>query len=220
MSIAEKHAKAIHKPEFDEAAHVYSLNGRRLPSVTQIIDALIPRTFRPGEWYMGRGSAIHKAIQLHLSRALDMEAWRTALENSIGEAATAVVVRKTQAAIKFIDESSIGFNTTELRLASVAYQFAGTIDAIGMHGNDQIIIDWKSSIDKRVELQLGGYAALWIEKSAASCAVELRDDGTYRSHFYKPRQTRLFAQEFLALRSVYGSLESRNLLRKEVNNGH
>lgn len=205
------------EPEFDEAAHVYRLAGRPVPSVTQVIDAVIPRTFNPPPFYLGRGSAIHKAIQLSVAGQLDMPAWLRDLETSdLTAAEIAVIVNKTEAAAKFLRETGYRVLHTEIRLASRIHRYAGTIDAIAESDKCSVIVDWKSSIEPRVELQLGGYYELArLPPNACACAVELRDDGSYRMHFYKAPQVKLYRQEFIALLSTYQSMKTRNLLPKK-----
>ena len=49
---------------FEPIAHTYTLAGKIMPSVTQIINAVIPRTFDPDPWYMQRGTMVHRAVAL------------------------------------------------------------------------------------------------------------------------------------------------------------
>lgn len=52
--------------EFDEPTHTYTWEGRRVPSVTQVIhEAGCSAFWGGGSWYMERGSALHLATQMH-----------------------------------------------------------------------------------------------------------------------------------------------------------
>jgi hypothetical protein len=48
---------------FNEATHTYKINGRSVPSVTQVLGDLLP-CYRAGEWYKARGRAVHAAAEL------------------------------------------------------------------------------------------------------------------------------------------------------------
>lgn len=209
-------------PDFDEAAHVYKLDGRKLPSVTQIIEGVMPRSFQPSAWYLSRGGAVHRAVQLAATGELDIESWHRDLTIALDEHTAGVIVNKTNAASKFLRETGYQIAETEIRLASRVHQYAGSLDAITVPKDDgPALIDWKSSIEPRVELQLGGYAVLaGFDRGMYGIAVELRDDGNYRMHLYEPGEMRRFSQEFLAVRSAYGSMEKRNLLPKGDSNGN
>jgi hypothetical protein len=61
--------------QFDEASHIYTLNGKRLPSVTQVLsivenwDGIPPRALEKAKV---RGNFIHKAVSLLLEENLDL----------------------------------------------------------------------------------------------------------------------------------------------------
>jgi len=51
---------------FDADRHVYAIGGNPVPSVTQIIRAVIPRQWNADPWCMQRGTMVHKAAALLL----------------------------------------------------------------------------------------------------------------------------------------------------------
>ncbi len=201
---------------FDEASHTYRLGDMILPSVTGILDAMYPRQWNPGVWYMTRGSAIHKAIALHIAGKNEaVEQWMRDVEAVMSSEDSYAVIGKFKAATKFLSDCGYAVLDAETPMVSAALLFAGTRDA-RLHATAELILcDWKSSIEPRVELQLGGYHRLSkdFENSSytAGVAVELKDDGQYKCTWYTKRQLELFAQEFVAVRSAYGSGIKRSL---------
>jgi hypothetical protein len=165
--------------------HIYRLGTRRLPSVTQAIQANfgerltewhVGERFYWTEWHAGKGTAVHKAIHYLLEGVLD---WGTVDVRILG---------KLKAFVKFISETGYEVMHSELMLHSKRYQFAGTIDLI-LHNDHLILGDIKSSLEPYVEIQLGGYSLLWEEKYNSkikkACAIVLGDNGTYSLKWYK-----------------------------------
>ena len=54
----------------DPITHVYTLNGRVVPGVTEIVRATVPG-WQASEWYLQRGRALHKAVELWNKGTLD-----------------------------------------------------------------------------------------------------------------------------------------------------
>ena len=188
---------------FDEAAHKYTLAGRVIPSVTQIIGNVFPRQYSPGDYYLQRGSALHKAIQFLAMGRLDF--------NSVD----ASYRPKLEAYEKAVAELDINILYSEKRLASHTLLFAGTIDAYATCCNIPTLIDYKSSIEPTVLLQLSAYWYLlkecgW-ELPAKALALELKDDGNYKCHWYTKREMQLGWQTFLAALTVHNFMQKHNL---------
>jgi hypothetical protein len=59
----------------------------------------------------------------------------------------------------------ITFRHTEVSLASERYAFGGTLDAVGMIGNELILLDWKcaNAVYADYLYQLAAYGLLWNE---------------------------------------------------------
>lgn len=105
--------------EFEQADHVYRVNGNVLPSITQIPKRAGMTEFRDGmEWYMDRGSALHKATELYDKGTLD--------EDTIDPE----ISGEFSAYKKFRSEANITIRSIEIRLWSPQYKFAGTLDRI------------------------------------------------------------------------------------------
>ena len=186
--------------QFDEAEHAYYLNGRRLPSVTQIIGGVIPREFHASEWHLNRGSMLHEAIHLHLQGVLDPES------------VDPLIQPRLDAATKFIKECNVTVIECEKRVASAWLGYAGTADCIAQIGKDVCLVDWKSTIEPQADLQLGGYALLLKDhKINKAVAVELRDNGSYSCRWLNQKQLKLASQTFLAVLTISCWMTANNI---------
>ena len=195
------------KPQFhfDAATHTYTLDGVRVPSVTQIIQSLLP--LPPIDpWYLERGRATHLACELLDRGTLDWSSVDSEIEPRV------------RAWEKFRQDWPAEILANELPLASEKYQFAGTLDRMLI--SDRVaptLIDLKNSFSPQYYLQLAGYSILWREnrpvKPYNAGAVELRDDGTYRCHWMTRYELQTAEQQFLALLTVYGFATKHNLLK-------
>lgn len=186
--------------QFNEAEHAYYLDGRRLPSVTQIIGGVIPRNFYASEWHLNRGVMLHEAIHLHLQGVLDPDS------------VDPIIQPRLDAATKFIEECNVTVTECEKRVASAGLGFAGTVDCIAQIGKDVCLVDWKSTLEPQADLQLGGYALLLKDHNITKAvAVELRDNGSYSCRWLKQGQLKLASQTFLALLTIYGWMTANNI---------
>lgn len=188
---------------FNEEMHAYSLNGRPVPGVTETISRLAPHRV-VDEWYLQRGSAVHAAVPMAMNGILD---WDSVDPRIAG---------RVNSVLKFIRDCKITPIFFERRLASIKYQFAGTLDFFGDYrGQFTVVADWKGSLCPQVELQMGAYSLL-LEESGQKCeravAVETHDDGTYRCRWFTAPQLRVAGQQFLCF------LSTRNWLEAHIKN--
>ena len=188
---------------FDADAHAYQLDGRPVPHVTGILREVFGESYwKVDEWYLQRGTAVHHAVRLLMEGRLD---W-----NSVDE----VIEGRVKAAQKFTQDFSkmLEGAKVEVRVAS-KHGFAGTADVIA----EKIIVDWKGSITPAAELQMAAYSLGAEEtlgvKIGKGIAVELRDDGTYRSKWY---ELRLARNQFLAAMSIYNFKAKHGMLKGEA----
>ena len=183
--------------------HVYKLNGQVVPSVTQIVGEFSPFPFKVEDWYLERGTALHRAIQLDMQGKLDRDTIDPSYEG------------KFNAYLKFQTEVGIEPEFIEKMLASKRYGFAGTLDCIGYINGVRWLIDWKGSVQSSVLLQLGGYFCLWEELSltpiASAAAVELKDNGNYSMNTFDARELRQAHRAFLAALSLSNWKKSRGI---------
>lgn len=79
------------------------------------------------------------------------------------------IVEKAKAAysmyLKWVDQTKIEIDHTEVALVSEKYRFGGKLDAIGRVGNSLCLIDWKTSNSIYADylLQCAAYSVLWEE---------------------------------------------------------
>lgn len=176
------HAPAL---SFDEESHTYKIDGKVVPSVTQIIRPLYDGAFDsipPSVLERKRtlGQAVHLACELYDLGELD--------ESSVDEQIAGYV----DAWKRFVSEQPHRWNRVEERIASWRRKFAGTVDRIGEDRatgkSDLIDIKTTDMIDRAVGVQLCGYQMLAEESGLGinrRLAVQLRPDGTYRVHTFQ-----------------------------------
>jgi hypothetical protein len=173
---------------FDERSHSYTMDGRKLPSVTQIINRVCPREWRADEWALNRGRQVHAAMSMYLRGVLDMDS----LDPRI--------VGRVNAAILACRDFGWRAELIEERMAHGLLGFAGTPDAV-MAG--AVVVDWKGTpLDGAVGVQLGLYSILCEEngvKVKRLIGVHTRDDGSYRHEDYKVTAARADAVHFLGV---------------------
>jgi hypothetical protein len=156
---------------FDEATHTYSVNGRRLMSVTQVL-ALVDDRHKGDPFYLQRGRFVHQACEYLDRDELD--------EDSVDP----IIYPYLEAYKKFREETGFKPDLIECRLYHPTYAYAGTLDRIGDLNGNHVLIDLKSGAKARVdELQLAAYLELARANSIPvkkSFDLYLRDDGTYK----------------------------------------
>ena len=143
----------------DPVPHTYTLaNGRVLPSVTETLRScgILKDHSRTDPWYAERGTAVHEAIKLSWSDAL--ESWDPRIEPYILAARSAI--------------DTLQLEPIFLECSLAGADFAGTIDAVAyskLYGC-LLVIDWKcGAYEPGYRLQVGGgYTQLLLHN--------LRDD--------------------------------------------
>ena len=165
---------------FDEATHTYTLNGRRLPSVTQILKPIGPDfTMVPADVLEAKrqlGTAAHLACELDDDDDLD--------ELTLAEALQPYVA----AWRKFKADTGALVLDNERQLFHASLGFAGTIDRRVTLRGDLWLLDLKTSAEPHASygVQLAGYHLLTqLDEPHRRGTVHLRDDGTYRLHEFK-----------------------------------
>ena len=186
--------------EFDPENHIYTLDGVVIPSVTQIINSILP-PFNVDQWYLDRGSAVHACAAM-IAQGIEFE-YDERIKGQV------------QAIIKFFKEIRPEVLEVEQLLYNETYRFAGTLDLYAKILNNYVIVDYKGSCDlERGSLQLGGYAAMLGPKHTKGIIVEINENGKYKmsdSIRLKP-----YTNKFLALRTVYGIREQMGYNKKDV----
>lgn len=171
------HAEYI---EFDPATHTYRVGGKIWPGVNDLLKEaglIDTRWYTPEAAERGRVAAA--CIALDLRGELD--------EATVDP----VVAPYLAAARKFVREHGLRAKLVEHRVASMTYEFCGTLDAFGRINrsaysrHDNALIDWKCGVYQPWHLiQLAMYATALRTTVAtySRLVVELRDDGDYKLH--------------------------------------
>jgi len=171
-------------PEFDEASHTYTLDGRVLPSVSEIIaplknfDGIPASVMRKAQ---DRGKAVHKAAELHdIGRLGDMGRHKE------------ILLPYLEAWKAFRASQDWEWLDIEQPLANPTLGFAGTRDRMGirrsMGKKAKGIVDIKATAaDCPVTgIQIGGYELLEPEEDfEVRIGVRLLPDGTFRVTNYQ-----------------------------------
>lgn len=191
---------------FDAETHTYRVDGVAVPSVTGIINAILP-VWQADEWYLQRGAAIHYGCALMDCGELDWQSVAPEIEPRI------------MAWGKFRTDWPADIVAVETAVSHSLYRYAGTLDRMFVRSGDLVVCDIKSSIAPQVRPQLGGYALAWNathpkQKVKSAVAVELRDDGTYRADWLSTADLRRAEQQFIALLTVFNFASEHNLLKR------
>ncbi len=176
--------------EFDPAEHRYSVDGKTIPSVTQVIADVVGSGFEfVSGWHKQRGVVLH-ACAPFVAKGLDFN-YDARLEGKI------------TALRKFFAEVKPEIQGMEEPLFSEPYQFAGRPDFVAKIGTRWCLGDYKSSVDLvRLSLQLGGYSLLPLGiNTNYGVGVELKDNGKYK--MTSVIDLRIARNEFLALLTTY-----------------
>jgi len=189
--------------------HEYTLNGRRVPGVTEVIRHFVP-AWNCGQWYLDRGKAVHKAVALALTNKLD---WSSVDPR---------IVKRVTSIHQFVIGNGLACYTVEESIGSVRYQFAGTLDFVGMTtGSRLVLCDWKSQIEPATLVQLGGYRVLWEDRKpraiVQAVAVQVDDDGALGCETIRGSALVNASNTFLNMLSVYGWKLKHGLIKKEEN---
>ncbi len=139
--------------QFDPETHTYTLAGRRLVSVTQVLDRYMDFDGVPLAALEGarlRGQMVHEACNLLVRDELDWSSLDPLLEPYI------------RGAQRFLEESGIVVIASEERVYSETLGVAGTLDILGEMRRRRWLIDWKATAQFPITVgpQTAGYDRL------------------------------------------------------------
>jgi hypothetical protein len=175
----------VNAVQFNEATHTYTLGQRKLPSVTQALQAIdeldgIPRDVLEAAARFGRH--VHLACHLFNQGTLDEDAL------------DAPLVPYVSAYKKFLADTGAQVVESERRVCHRNIGYAGTLDLAAVWGKSALpaVIDIKSSalVPRSVGPQTAGYREAYLSDSPAHklsrtrYCLHLKGDGTYRLHAY------------------------------------
>jgi hypothetical protein len=182
---------------FDESTHTYTVDGRRFPSVTEVVGMLRPESSAREdvlEYKRKLGKAVHKAIELMEAGTLDPDSLDPA------------IVPFVDAWRKFKTETEFSVLHSEMIVVSKKLRVAGTLDLTGMRSKYIELLDLKAvwAMGDETAIQTAGYSILYEEMTGVKVdmrgGLQLLRDGTYRYHPYKDANDR---NVFLACLSVH-----------------
>jgi len=193
------------KCEFDPVKHAFRIEGRAVPSVTQVIKRVLGRPIMQAtDWHMQRGTAVHACAA--------MVAREIPFEHDPQIAGQVAAIRKFWAEFKpdakLIEEPVYNLNQ----------QYAGVLDLVAWTQLGLTIIDYKSTISAvRDTIQIGGYA-LCRGDATAGILVELHEDGTYQVVPLERKALHGAKRDFQIVRATYGIMQRLNEAEKGGNN--
>lgn len=165
--------------DFDKAAHAYTLNGQRVPSVTQILAPLVDFSMVAQDVLEAArefGQHVHVACDLFNRGILDWLSLDPAL------------LPYVSAWKRFIDESGAVVVASELPVAHEDFGYAGMADVVLAWRSRVVVPDIKSTavVPATVGAQTAAYAKAYQRmhggKEPERRCISLHPDGTYRVH--------------------------------------
>lgn len=185
---------------FDEATHTYRVDGRVVPSVTQIIKAVFPNVYAniPAAILDRKarlGTAVHKAVELWLGHSLDVD--------TLHEEVKPYLASWMQWWMSIDVET--GWSTEQKLYSTSGY--AMTRDFFGVVDGALTLIDWKITGTKvpTHDIQIAGYAHGGPTTPDVAGCLYLKSDGS-KAEFVETSLTRALPNWLATLR-VYNLME-------------
>lgn len=189
---------------FDEATHTYTVDGRPVPSVTQVLQAVgivdyshIPPGTR--KWALERGRMVHLYTQYDDQAMLD---------DSVVDPHVAPFLAAWR---RFRLESGFTPDLIEHRGYNASFDYAGMLDRRGtLPKFGRVMLDIKTNhAEEWVRLQLAGYSAFFPDPASYTrVCVELKADETYRLIVCPAREYRSDFQDFIGALSTMRWLQN------------
>jgi len=169
-----------HDCYYDDAGHIYMIDGLEVISVTQaLVEASIIDTKWYTEWARHRGSRVHKAIELLVKGTLDTDSLDPRIRGYV------------DAYERFVDETGFVCLEVERKIWSPHSRFAGTLDQWGVfRGGHTALVDTKTgALQPATGLQLSGYEDGRNQETGEHTdrllGLQLKVDGYYSIKPYK-----------------------------------
>lgn len=158
----------------DEEQHIYHVNGQVTKSVTQVLaEEGLTKYWNVDEWYMERGTAVHKAAHLFDLNILDWDSIDPRIEGFL------------TAYAQYKQDTGMVWEFSEKRLYHPVYDYCGT--------PDRFLPLYDIKCGQGFPLQLEGYAELLraneINPGREGFFLELKENGKYNLKPYKFNRT-------------------------------
>lgn len=190
--------------QYDDATHTYTIGGRRLPSVTEVLGPITAHEYHGVNLdVMERaallGKAVHKLIELDIAGTLDDDALDDALRPYLAQWR------------QFRQQSGFKAMFSEQRVHSPKWGYAGTYDLIGSLNRKFALIDCKRTC--AVPRSAGPQTAAYVQAIRENSFDLPADIDRYVLHL-TPERWRLVPQKdpndlrvFLAALTLHNYLE-------------
>lgn len=112
--------------------------------------------------------------------------------------------------LRWQDMTKLAIRHTEVSLVSEAHRFGGRLDAIGVAGNELVLVDWKTSNSVYADYlyQLAAYGVLWEENypdhpltGGYHLCRFAKEEGDFSHHYFPSLAEE--KETFLAMRALY-----------------
>lgn len=177
---------------FNAERHEYTVDGQRVPSVTQVLGSLYDFSHVPPAVLAAKGelgTAVHIACELDDDADLD-------------EASVSDAVRPYLDGYRLFKQHKLTRVTATEQIVSHRLGYAGKFDLLTEFDDARWLIDWKTPlvISPAVALQTAAYVAALPPELAPPAgmklkraALQLKNDGTYKLHeFSDPNDFAVF----------------------------
>lgn len=215
----------------DEKEHIYKLDGRLLPSITDTLgdQGFVDYSFlseRDRPFYLRRGTAIAEATRLYDLGILDWKSLREIVEWN-GEQKP-WNLGAMEAYLRFREEFAEWEPAAiEKPLYDPVYQYAGRPDRLFDTPSGLVVVQIKKGkVERWVGLQTAAEARLFEQKSYGRIkrrfGLELRSDGTFKAKrdltpFKDPNDIKIFLSALAVLKwkKIHGGTKAKQERRQD-----
>jgi ATP-dependent exoDNAse (exonuclease V) beta subunit len=182
--------------------HQYALNGRPIPSVTQVIRRVLgDKEYGGTQWHMDRGTAAHELYALLATGAdLSLYDYDQRLQPNVDAWRDWAARERPESMVP------------EWRMASAKLGYAGTIDLVCMLGGGVCVLDYKATATKRDAIQLAAYLRLLKEckpefRVKSICSLQINENGWRYGQYLEKSEMMKAEADWLNVLGVYRLLE-------------
>lgn len=190
----KKRLEACGRYHFDEKAHIYTMDGVVVPSVTKMIST-IPADLLMNSNFIRKtqiGTNTHSLSEYHIAKHMG---WKGVKFPDLTDNEIVDCDKYLNGFLLFIERESYVIIACELRVHSHKHGFAGTLDILALDSKGRLcILDIKTvaKLSPTVALQLAGYGFLFTEtyghlipeKVKSRSAIWLTGDNKYKLAHY------------------------------------
>jgi len=172
---------------FNPHTHTYTIARKPVPSVTQIIKAVIGQKYYATDWHMERGTIVHQCAAM-LCKGIRF-GHDPQIDGYVQAVKTWLEIRKPE--IMYV----------ERRMFSERFGYAGTCDLICKIDGKSFVVDWKGCPSPVDQWQLAAYSELACEGINWGFVVALSNDGKPKEG--KPVDLKRARNEWRSVLNVY-----------------